>query len=607
MGSSHRYRAQAAHAPGSILLETTRTVPGRPARSLFFSQPVAWLEARRLSEIPALFRHLEDARSKGLWAAGFLGYECGYGWEPKAASGFVASADGLPLAAFGLYREPVACTPPDAAAGATVENSALAIAPAAFAAKIAAIHRWIEAGDTYQANLTDRIHAQFAGDPAALYAQMMTAQPVEFGALLRIGDRTILSASPELFFRLQGRAITVRPMKGTAPRGRDAAEDAARARALHDDPKNRAENLMIVDLMRNDLGRVAVTGSVRVAELFAVEQFPSLLQMSSEITATLRPEVTLQQLFTSLFPCGSIVGAPKVRTMQILRELEGRERGVYTGTIGYVAPNGDATFSVAIRTAVLHGEQLEMGVGAGITYDSDSAAEYAECVLKGAFLAEAPFRLIETMRWEDGACALLSAHMERMGASAAYFGFACDRAKIEARLTEAARALAPGAWKLRCELDRSGRLHLSPPEPVLPDVAPVTAMLWPEPVDSEDRFLRHKTTRRALYTRAYAAAQACGCADALFVNERGELTEGAIHSIVVRHGAAWRTPPLDAGVLPGVYRRHLLATMPALREATLVATDLRTADAVWLTNAVRGVRVMERRLLRAAVRSEALE
>ncbi len=587
------YRRRAAEEPGTVLLETARA-----ARGLLFAEPVEVLEARRLGDLPELFAGLERAKAAGLWAAGYLSYECGYHWEPTAWGGAGAEStlgaavegvgSGLPLAWFGVYREPVRFVPERAAAGGAMEELALGIGPEAFAEKVAAVKGWIEAGDTYQVNLTDRVRGRFAGGAAALFGRMMRAQPVEFGALLRVGERAIVSASPELFFRLRGREITVRPMKGTAARGRDAAEDRSWALALAADEKNRAENVMIVDLLRSDLGRIAEMGSVRVEQLFAVERFPSLLQMTSEIHAVLRPEVDLYGVFGSLFPSGSIVGAPKVRTMQIVRELEGRERGVYTGAIGFVAPDGEAVFSVAIRTAVLDGERLEMGVGAGITYGSDAGEEYAECLLKAEFLREEPFGLIETMRWEQGACGLLERHMARLEASAGYFGWEFERERVRAAVEAEGARLGPGVWRLRMVLE-GGAVGFSA-ERVEDDLAPLRVMMWGEAVDSGDRFLRHKTTRRAVYDQAVRAARERGCVDALFVNERGAVTEGAIHNVFVRHGAVWRTPPLDAGVLPGVYRGLLLETLAGVREEEFGLDELAKADEIWLTNAVRGVR-----------------
>ncbi len=600
-----RKRAAAEH--GSILLEA----PSRPVtaakanagRSFFFCNPLAWLEARALDELPRLFDEIECALHAGYWVAGYLSYECGYHWEPTAAPGFQPAPGSLPLVAFGIYCEPVNPAPTatlDAPDSKHLRGLSLTIDEAAFTRKVDRIRGLIAAGDTYQVNLTDRVLAGFDGDAAALFARMMEAQPVEFGALLRIGGRCILSASPELFFRRLDREISVRPMKGTARRGRDTAEDAAFARALAADPKNRAENLMIVDLLRNDLGRVAEMGSVHVKQLFSVEQLPTLLQMSSEITARLRPSLTNYQLFASLFPSGSIVGAPKVRTMQILRELETRERGVYTGAIGFIAPDndrssGEAVFSVAIRTAVVEGDRLEMGVGAGITWDSGAAAEYAECCLKARFLREPAFQLIETMRWDDGRCALLGRHLDRIEASARYFSFAFERKTVLATLEAYIAGLRgmltqAGAIRLRMLLARDGSCVLSS-QPISEEPpGPQRVMLWPEPVHSSDRFLRHKTTRRAFYDYAYQETQQQGYADAIFRNEHGFVTEGAIHNIFLRHGSTWRTPPLSAGILPGVYRAHLLETMLGIVEAELTLGDLETADEIWLTNAIRGVR-----------------
>ena len=523
------YRKLAATEDHTILLESSSVSAGSDGRSFLFRNPVEWLQARDLSELPAFFHKLEVARTRGLWSAGYLSYECGYHWEPRTAPDFIPSPGDLPLAAFGLYLAPIQFTAGPGPFGKPrgVESPSLAISCEDFQQKVRTIHGYIESGDTYQVNLTDQVQARYPGSAWELFAHMMEAQPVAFGALLRLGDRSILSASPELFFRVQGRHILVRPIKGTAPRGRDAKEDAMRMKALANDEKNRAENVMIVDLMRSDLGRVAETGSVHTGKLFAVERLPSLLQMSTEISATLRDDVTLYTLFASLFPSGSIVGAPKVRTMQLIRELEGRPRGVYTGSIGYFAPNGDSVFSVAIRTAVLRAERLHMGVGAGITYDSVATEEYQECQLKAEFLRDNSFSLIESMRCEGGECLLLPLHLERLQASADYFGFRFPRTEIIEAVESAMRASTDrGASKLRLELGRDGSWALSQlarleEEPEVPK-----AVLWPEPVQSGDRFLRHKTTRRALYNYALQVSQARGYVDAIFHNERGVVTEG---------------------------------------------------------------------------------
>ncbi len=592
MSCTIEYRKLAATEEHAILLESS-SVPARPnERSLLFRKPVEWLEARELSELPLFFQKLEAARAQGLWSAGYFSYECGYHWEPKAAPGFVPSPRDLPLAAFGLYLAPIEFTAGPGPFGRArgVEGPSLAISCKDFQQKVRTIHGYIEAGDTYQVNLTDQVQAPYAGSAWELFAHMMEAQPVAFGALLRFGDRFILSASPELFFRVEGRHIVVRPIKGTAPRGRDAREDAIRMEALTNDEKNRAENLMIVDLMRSDLGRVAETGSVHTGKLFTVERLPSLLQMSTEISATLRSDVTLYRLFAGLFPSGSIVGAPKVRTMQLIRELEGRPRSVYTGSIGYFAPNGDSVFSVAIRTAVLRAERLHMGVGAGITYDSVATEEHQECQLKAEFLKDSSFSLIESMRCEEGKCLLLPLHLERLQASAEYFGFRFPRTEIIEAIECAMRASDRGASKLRLELGRDGSCALSELAVLEEEPEASKALLWPYPVQSGDRFLRHKTTRRGLYNHALQVSQARGYVDAIFHNERGIVTEGAISNIVVKHGDGWLTPPIDAGVLPGVYRTSLLQRMPEIQIVEFSVEKLLSADEVWLTNAVRGMR-----------------
>jgi para-aminobenzoate synthetase/4-amino-4-deoxychorismate lyase len=598
------FRRRAAAEPGCILLEDSRIDAELRGPSRLFSGPVEVVAAHTLAELPRLFARIEESRRDGLWAAGYLGYECGYHWEPTAAADFLAAEGHLPLACFGLYREPEVFLSEAAVLDPALSRNADSLAEwkfgireLPFTRKVQAVRAWIEAGDSYQVNLTDRFTTTEAPAPDVLFARMMQAQPVAYGALLHLGEAHILSASPELFFRQEGRTVTVRPMKGTAPRGRDSAEDEAAMAALAQDEKNRAENLMIVDLLRSDLGRVAEMGSVRVEKLFEVERLPTLLQMSSEISATLRPDVGAYALFAALFPSGSIVGAPKVRTMQILRQLEGHPRGVYTGAIGYFAPEQQgmqrAVFSVAIRTAVVRGPAAEMGAGAGITYSSEPAAEYAECLLKADFLREAPFRLIETMRIEDGGCALLDRHLARLRASAEYFGFAFSEQAIRSAIeAECAGLPSVQPWKLRFTLDRSGCIDFAATERIVPDEHPLLAMLWPEPVCSRDRFLRHKTTRRALYDEALAHAQAAGCVDAIFLNERGLVAEGAIHSVMVRHGSRWRTPSLDAGVLPGVFRAHLLSTMPELEETDFSLEDLLSADDIRLTNAVRGARVV---------------
>ncbi len=317
--------------------------------------------------------------------------------------------------------------------------------------------------------------------------------------------------------------------------------------------------------------------------------------MTSEIHATLRPEITPYRLFAALFPSGSIIGAPKIHSMQLIRGLERRDRGVYTGAIGFWSPRGEALFSVAIRTAVLDASQLTMGIGSGIVADSAAASEYNECLLKSDFLRDQTFGLIETMRWQHGRCDLLELHLDRLQSSARHFHFRFDRETIQRAIEQQAAGLeADTPYKLRLVLDHRGACTFNSPESIAAEdpTKPPRIHMWPTPVDSTDPLLQHKTTRRAFYDRVYAEARRQGLADVIFLNEHGHITEGAIHNIFVRHNDQWRTPPVAAGLLPGVYRRHLMATHPEIAEANLTPEELRTADEIWLTNAVRGVRIV---------------
>ena len=577
-----------------MLFESAQRARTEPACSYFFEQPARWIEIRMLEQIPEAFAAIEQAVADGFWVAGYLGYECGYHWEPVAAPHFEV-LDGLPLGAFGVYRAPVypvPCVADENSCG--LSDVALSLSPEQFTEQFNRIQRWIAEGDTYQVNLTSRVEAAYSHSAEVLFAHMMQRQPVDFGAMLNVNDRVILSASPELFFQYRGRELRVRPMKGTSRRGLDAAEDDRLAAALASDEKNRAENVMIVDLLRSDIGRIAETGSVRVEDLFKVERHPSLLQMTSTIVGELRADMSFYELFRALFPCGSIVGAPKVRTMQIIRELEGRDRGVYTGAIGYIRPGRDAVFSVGIRTAVLEQGRLSMGVGAGVTAGSDADAEFEECLLKAEFLLDRSFELIESLRWEAGGCALLDLHLQRLERSARYFGFAFDRESTQRAIAVYASQLAgDGVWKLRLVMNAAGASSVSATRITEEASAVLQARLWPEPMRSSDPWLQHKTTRRSLYDKALRIAQEAGCVDAVFLNEYGMVTEGAIHSILVCHGSVWRTPPLSAGILPGVYREHLLAMRPEILEQDIHVDELWSADQIYLMNAVRGLRRVE--------------
>ncbi|HEX4029069.1 MAG TPA: aminodeoxychorismate synthase component I [Terracidiphilus sp.] len=611
--------------PGSVLLEggvteTSKTsqTPEEPWTRLF-TAPLHVHTAHRPAEVDALFDAVESALAAGLHAAGFFSYECGGCFEPRAAA---HAAGSEPLAWFGIYDrchpfdhstgkfvhgEPPQLAafrqPPDRIEPAPQLDAAFALTEDQYAQRIDQIHEWIRAGDIYQLNFTAPWNLRIHGGAAALYAQLRERQPAPYGAFLHWqNNRRILSFSPELFFRVDpahnARRITTRPMKGTAPRGRTTVEDRAQAEWLRNDPKNRSENVMIVDLLRNDLGRVARFGSVRATELFAVERYPTLWQMTSTVTAELREDVGYQAIFRALFPCGSVTGAPKVRAMQLIDALEGYPRGIYTGAIGCFSPR-QAVFNVAIRTLQLDGAHGTMCAGSGIVIDSNAADEYRECLLKARFLTDADhppssFSLIETLLW-NGAFPLLDLHLDRLADSAGYFGFACDREQARGALVEYARAFAgSAAQRVRLLLHRDGSLAIT--AELLPAMAAGErtdmgrVRIATERTDSADPMLFHKTTHRPLYAAAFQQAVRDGFADTLFFNQRGELTEGAISNVFVEKDGRLFTPPIECGLLAGVYRSHLLATRSDCGERVLHADDLRGADAIYLANALRGLR-----------------
>ncbi|CAG2129697.1 Isochorismate synthase MenF [Cupriavidus yeoncheonensis] len=499
---------------------------------------------------------------------------------------------------------------PDAQSPAGLMDIAADTPREAFDAAIARIHAWIEAGDTYQVNFTQRLAFSAFGDPRALYAALRAAQPVPFGVLACLpGDTWVLSLSPELFVQHDGDGrLVTRPMKGTAPLSGNAEKDAQAAAALAADAKNRAENVMIVDLLRNDLGRIAQPGSVAVPDRFVVQPFGAVLQMTSTVTATARPDTRFGELFGALFPCGSITGAPKRRTMQIIAELEAAPRGLYTGAIGWLdapAPGDHGlcrfAMSVAIRTLALSPRAAdglragEMGVGGGIVHDSVAADEFAECGWKARFLTrhDPGFTLFETMRVEDGHCLRRERHLARLASSSATFGFAFDKAAAAAAVEAEAARLGAGNWRLRMSVDKAGKLAFASGA-LQPLAAQTVALdLAAEPLPDAEPLRRHKTSVRAVYDAGWQAAEREGCFDRLFFNTRGELLEGGRSSVFVKVDGAWLTPPLVADILPGVMRAVVLEEGDALldgtaREAVVTRAMLMRAQAIVAVNSLRG-------------------
>jgi para-aminobenzoate synthetase / 4-amino-4-deoxychorismate lyase len=553
---------------------------------------VAWTDA----DVHAALRELDAATRDGLWAAGFIAYEA------ASAFGFRVRVpqEGLPLLWFGVYRQGDRVHAPLLVGGASgqVGPWAAALDAPHHALALAALQERISGGDTYQVNFTFPLRTRFAADPWAYFSSLFQTQRPGHAAFLDTGRFAIGSVSPELFFEWAGDRLWTRPMKGTAPRGRTKPEDDALALALTSSPKDRAENLMIVDMLRNDLGRVAMPGSVNVSELFAVERYPTLLQMTSSVEA--RTTAGLPEILGALFPCASITGAPKVRTMQIIAEAETMPRGVYTGAIGYAGPGRRASFNVAIRTVVVDRESGEAvyGVGSGVVADSSAAGEYAECLLKARILSETPFRLLETMRWtpEEGLF-LAEAHLDRLMASASFFGGDVSRPQIEAELA-ALGARLDQATRVRLLVDLDGRteVEMSPlgaggqvlnreSSFTIQDLTPVCVALAKSPVDETSPWLYHKTTRRESYDRALVERPEVD--DVVLWNSRGEVTESCRSNLVLDVGEGLITPPISCGLLAGTFRAQLLET-GEVREKVARVADLRAARRVFLVSSVRG-------------------
>jgi para-aminobenzoate synthetase/4-amino-4-deoxychorismate lyase len=584
--------------PPYVLLED-RLDPGAPAS--LYRDPVSIVRCDEPAGIEAALAAVEAGLARGLHAAGFLSYELGYALEPSLARLMPAGRD-TPLLWFGLFEAPqtLSAMALDAAFAelgppAPVTGLVAGHDRDAHTAKVREILRLIRAGDLYQANLTFPMAFRYAGDPLALYGALRSGQPVAHGGVVALGERTILSVSPELFVAVSGGQATARPMKGTVARGADAPADAEAAAQLAADPKQRAENLMIVDLLRNDLSRISAPGSVRTPALFSVETYPTFHALTSTITARLRPGVTLHETLAALFPCGSIVGAPKIRAAEAVRALEDSPRGVYTGAIGAIRPGGDMGFNVAIRTAVITtAGEGRYGVGGGIVADSDPDAEYDEALLKARVLSElaADFGLIETFRWSAArGFVRLEAHLGRLSDSAGRLGFAWNRSVAERELARLAEAWAQDGedQRVRLLLARDGAVSVTHQAIGPPSAETLQVGLAADRLDPGDPFLRHKTTRRDTHERAFARASARGLDEAILLNRDGALADASRNSLFVEIGGQLVTPPVSAGALPGILRAELIAGGKAV-EGTVTLDDLRRAKTWFLGNSLHGLR-----------------
>jgi para-aminobenzoate synthetase/4-amino-4-deoxychorismate lyase len=562
--------------------------PVRGARSFRFEGLRRVVRADALADVVPALAEVERAVADGLHAAGFVAYEAAPAFD-RALATHPPDAR-LPLAWFAIFAERIEAEPVDApedVTAAEVGELRANAGEAEHAQQVAAVRELIAAGETYQVNLTFPLRAEVRGSALDLYRRLCHAQRAAYCALIDLGERVIVSASPELFFRWADGEMELRPMKGTRPRGASPGADAALAAELAASPKDRAENLMIVDLLRNDAGRIAEFGGVRVERMFEVERYPTVHQMTSTIRARPRQGTTLADVFRALFPCGSITGAPKVRTSHIIAETERGSRGVYTGAIGFVSP-GEAVFSVAIRTLLVDpvAGVAELGVGSGITWDSEAAAEYRECLSKAAFVHREPDpALIETFGWtpEDG-FVRGDRHIARLAASARHFGYRCGVDELARRLDALAPDLPREPRTIRVTLSPACRIAISQ-EPMRRWAEPVRLAISHRHLPSDHPLWRHKTARREIYRDHTPVAVAHD--DVLLVNERGELAETRIANLVLEiDGGLW-TPHAGAGLLPGVLRAELLRD-GIVRERPLHVADLERATAVWVVNSLRG-------------------
>jgi para-aminobenzoate synthetase/4-amino-4-deoxychorismate lyase len=583
--------ANGAHTP-RVRFDDLRSEPKRSFAMTGFRRAVV---AEHPNDVIPALQEVAAATREGLWAAGFVSYEAAPGFDRSLR--VRAAAGAVPLLWFGLFEGREDVPAPEARSAPAAASWEPSVPRERYDDAISAIRRHIEDGDTYQVNYTLRLGSPQPPDPDAFYADLCLAQGASYCVAIRAERFSVLSASPELFFDVDGDRITTRPMKGTAARGRTPDEDAEAAAALSVSEKDRAENAMIVDLLRNDLGRIAVPGSVKPTRLFATERYDTVWQMTSTVDARLRGGVGLTDVFRALFPSGSVTGAPKVRTMQLIAELETASRGVYTGAIGFVDPADHnstlrASFNVAIRTVVLDHRtgRAEYGVGGGITHDSSAEQEYAECLTKARVLTERrpAFELLESMRYDPpSGVALLDEHLARLESSAGYFGFHVDRRRVLDELERATEAIDAPA-KVRLMLARDGGIRItSEPLPAPPADAVCLAIDRGHPVDAADVLRAHKTTRRDSYEAALARHPEAD--DVVLLNARDEVVETATSNIAARLEGMWVTPPLDSGCLQGTARASRLAS-GELRERTILASELADAEELAVLNSVRGWR-----------------
>ncbi|WP_181347579.1 aminodeoxychorismate synthase component I [Thalassobacillus sp. CUG 92003] len=550
---------------------------------LLFENPIKTIIAQDLPEVAPAFNEAQRALNDGYYVAGYVSYEAAPAFDPAYR---VHRQPNLPLVWFGVFAGPVQESvrrEGDYHLSKWLETSDYDT----YQNGIDTIKQAIEEGETYQVNYTTRLTAKATGDPYSFYRQLTRNQQAPYSAFLDLGETQLLSASPELFFRKKGNKLTTKPMKGTSRRGRFTAEDDRAADALYYSEKDRAENVMIVDLLRNDVGRLAVPGSVRVPKLFDIEKYPTVHQMTSTVEGTLPEKTNIYDIFKALFPCGSITGAPKIRTMEYIAALEPEPRDVYCGAIGYMTPAQDATFNVAIRTVTMDQarKRAVYGTGGGVTWDSTSEGEFAEMKTKARLLTESrtDFQLLETMKLEEGTIFLLKRHVQRLLDSARYFGFALHIEVLKHRLQQVVLSHLNGVHKLRLLLSKDGSIEIETTR-LNAGLSSVVCTLAAEPVNEQDPFLFHKTTHRDIYNQH--AIKAGDSYAVLLFNTKGELTEFTTGNVVVEEGGHYFTPPIESGLLAGTFRNELVER-GKVREKVIYKHELASFERVWFVNGVR--------------------
>jgi para-aminobenzoate synthetase/4-amino-4-deoxychorismate lyase len=551
-----------------------------------FREPSRQHVAYSLDDVIPLLRDAEEAARAGSWVALALSYDAAPAFD--SALEVKASPD-FPLAWMAVFEKPSPVFNSSSDRPFLVSEWEPQVERPEYRQAIHAIRDYIESGDTYQVNFTFPLHGHAVGDSFAGFRAIAQSQGAAYSAYLDIGSHKILSFSPELFVERHGDTLTTKPMKGTLGRGRWLEEDRQRVEQLQASAKDRAENVMIVDMLRSDLGKIAEFGSVEVSDLFAVERLSRVLQMTSTVTATRKPDVDVVEVLRALFPCGSVTGAPKPRTMAIIKELERQPRGIYTGAIGLLSPGGNAVFNVAIRTLIIDSESgaATFNVGGGITWDSTIDGEYEECALKAKFLSHPwpAFDLLETIELNDGKYTLLDRHISRARASALYFGFRWNERLVNEALDEFRESHLAGRWRVRLTVERSGDAIVEARPLDRGQQKTLSVKFATEAVDDSDPLIFHKTTSRARYDAELARCQPCD--DVILWNSRGEVTESTIANVVVFSDGKHWTPPREAGLLAGTLRDELISK-GKLFERTITKHELAEIGSFSLINSVRG-------------------